>query len=152
MRKTRTSNTVRRFNNLDLYDDNLKSIRIHSLGRNATSTTVTFELEDDSTGTSKLLNFHGCANIRLRADFDVLSSNWFAQTHGLGCTANVKKMKKFVRSQMVHWHTTYMPPLRKDHPIRKKLSSINDYALFKLTFFGGCVELLAKGFSIRQGA
>jgi hypothetical protein len=45
---------------------------------------------------------------------------------------------------MPHWNVKYMPPLPKDKPIRKKLSSLSSYRLFKITFFGGAAEILAK--------
>lgn len=42
-----------------------------------------------------------------------------------------------------------MPPLPPDKPIRKKLTSIRKYRKFKIKFFGGTVEILAKGFKLK---
>ncbi len=39
-----------------------------------------------------------------------------------------------------------MPPLRPNHPIRAKLKSTRDYVLFKIAFFGGTAEILAKNY------
>jgi hypothetical protein len=59
-------------------------------------------------------------------------------------------MAKLIRSQMAHWHTQYMPSCPKDQPIRKKLASLDKYVLFRITFFGGIVEILAKNFVLSR--
>jgi hypothetical protein len=81
-------------------------------------------------------------------DFDVLADNWFAQTDKSIAKTDGDQMKKFVRSQTAHWHVRYMPPQAEDKPIRKKLSAIGNYVLFKVKFFGGTVEILAKGYKL----
>jgi hypothetical protein len=42
-----------------------------------------------------------------------------------------------------------MPPTPKNKPITKTLKSIRGYVLFRITFFGGTAEILAKTFTIR---
>ena len=138
-----------KFNKLDFHDDGLSSIKVHSLDKKKNSVTIDFELRDDSSGATKLLSFRGCGNIRYIMDFDVLASNWFAQTERAASTSDAERMEKFVRTQVPHWRVTHMPPSPKDKPIRKKLSSLNDYVLFKLTFFGGTVEVLARSFTLK---
>jgi hypothetical protein len=149
VRKHYKDAVARKFNRLDFHDDILKLVTIHpsSTARNLTS--IDFEVEDHSTRTTKLLSFHSCANVRFSMDFDVLASNWFANTEGSAADTNAQKMRKFIAAQKPHWRTTYMPPQPKDRPIRKKLSSIRDYALFKVKFFGGTVEILAKNFKLK---
>ena len=51
---------------------------------------------------------------------------------------------------MPHWRTTYMPPMTKDKPVRKKLASLRSYILFRVAFFGGTAEILAKHYNLGQ--
>src|SRR5258708_14941449 len=144
MQKTRTNALVRRFNKLDFHDDGMRSVKIYPLHKGTNSTNIDLEFLDDSTGATKLLSFRDSANLRCLMDFDVLSSNWFAQTERAVATTDVERMKKFVLAQTPHWRVKYMSPSPRDKPIRKKLSSIGKYLLFRVTFFGGTVEVLAK--------
>jgi hypothetical protein len=57
-------------------------------------------------------------------------------------------MKEFVLVQMRHWWTTYMLPQPKNKPIKKKLRNIRNYILFRITFFGGTAEILAKNYQL----
>lgn len=129
---------------VDLHDDNLLSVNVR-LSRTETNVTqIDFRFRDDSARKEKVLSFRGCANLRYIMDFDVLADNWFAQTKRFGDDADRKTITRFVQAQMPHWNVRYMPPLPKDKPIRKKLSSTSSYRLFKITFFGGVAEILAK--------
>jgi hypothetical protein len=82
-------------------------------------------------------------------DFDVLAFQWFFGTHGSNARADLRRMRKFVMSQTSHWRTTHAPPMPKDKPIRKKLESIKNYILFRVSFFGGTAEILAKNYKLR---
>ncbi len=147
--KTNRRDAGTRFSKLDFHDDNLASVKILPPRKKAATTRIDFEFLDDSTGATKFVSFHGCANLRYIMDFDVLAANWFAQTKSFAAKADVNRMKRFVQSQMAHWHVQYMPPMSRDEPIRKKLSAIRSYHLFKIDFFGGSAEVLAKNFSVK---
>jgi len=150
MTKNKAEPVVKKFNKLDLHDDGLKAIRIHPLNKRTNSVNVDLEFQDDSTGGVKLLSFRRCGNLRYIMDFDVLAANWFAQTEKGAATSDGERLRKFIQAQKSHWHVTYMPPSPKDKPIRKKLFSLRSYALFKVTFFGGTIEVLAKSFTFRR--
>jgi hypothetical protein len=137
------------FDKLDFHDDALASVTICPSRRKTHVTKIDFEFLDDSTGAKKFLSFRGCANLRFIMDFDVLADNWFAQTEGVTSKIDSKQLRKFVRAQMAHWHVDYMAPSPKNRPIRRKLLSIRSYVLFKLRFFGGTVEVLAKDFVVK---
>ena len=96
----------------------------------------------------KMLSIRGCANLRWLMDFDVLASDWFAQTEKATSITGADKMRNPWRLQTAHWHVKYMPPSPKDKPIRKKLLSIEKYVLFRLTFFGGTIDVLARDFKL----
>ena len=149
MKKGKAQNVTQNFRLLDFHDDGLRSIKVCPPQAKVSSARVDLEFRDDSTGATKLLSFRSCANMRHLMDFDVLASNWAAQTHGTLSVTNVERMKKFVQSHRPYWHTEYMPPSPKDEPIRSKLSSLRKYVLFRMTFFGGIVEVLARDFVLK---
>jgi hypothetical protein len=151
--KNKVGGLVDKFSRLDFHDDGLMSVTVHSLNsKGANSTKIEIEFRDDSTGARKLLSFGGCGNLRYLMDFDVLTDNRFAQTEKAASISEVGHMQKFVRSQMPHWHVRYMPPSPGDKPIKKKLSSIRKYVLFRVTFFGGTIEVLARSFTLRRSS
>jgi len=151
MKRIDTDVVARGFSNLNLDDDDLVSVKVVAPRKKTDSAKIDFEFRDDVTGRKKLLSLSGCANLRWLTDFDVLASNWFAQTEKAISLTDIKKMRKLVLAQVAHWHVRYMPPSPEDKPIRKKLSSIRKFVLFRITFFGGTVEVLAKKFTLKAG-
>jgi len=151
MKQNRSVQTATSFNNLDLHDDALASVRIRAPRSKTALTTIDFELLDDSTGAKKVVSFRGCSNLRFIMDFDVLADNWYAQTKSTTSRTDLRHLQKFVQSQIAHWRVKYMAPSPKNKPIRKKLSTMrSSYVLFKLNFFGGTVEVLAKNFAVKR--
>jgi hypothetical protein len=149
VKKIEKDAVARRFNRVGLHDDSLICVKISAPRTRRNIARIDFEFRDVATNAKKMLSFHGCANLRYIMDFDVLANNRFAQTEQTKCNADTKRMKEFIRAQMPHWHVQYMPPSPKDLPIRKKLSSIRNYRLFKVRFFGGTAEVLARRFTVK---
>ena len=114
-------------------------------------TRIEFGFLDDATRKKKSLLFYKCANIRFIMDFDVLVDQCVFGTDSSIARVRVSQMRKFIRSQRSHWRLEYMPPMAKDQPIRKKLKSIQSYVLFKVAFFGGTAEILARNFELKTG-
>ena len=112
-------------------------------------TRIEFGFLDDATHKKKTLIFHRCANIRFIMDFDVLADQCVFGTDSSTAQVAVSRMRKLVLSQRPHWRVEYMPPMPEDKPIRRKLTSIRSYALFKIAFFGGTAEVLAKNFELK---
>jgi len=150
MKRANKDAVADRFNRLSFHDDALLSVNIHAPRRRNNFTKIDFKFQDDATEAVKTLSFHTCANFRFVMDFDVLAYTWFFGTEGSVAKTDVQRMRKFVRAQMSHWRTTYMPPMPKDKPIRKKMASIRSYILFRVTFFGGTVEALAKNYKLTR--
>ena len=146
----RANKLAARFNKLDFHDDALLSVHIRLPRVRNNFTRIDFEFRDDSTQAIKMLSFHNCANIRFVMDFDVLADAWFFGTEGTGVKTSVQLTRKFVRAQMSHWRTSYMPPLPKEKPIKKKLRLMGNYILFQVRFFGGTVEILAKTYKLNH--
>jgi hypothetical protein len=152
MKKRNKRSVADRFNKLDLHDDALLSMRIHPPHSVSNFSRVEFEFQDDSSGDAKVLSFRSCANFRLVMDFDVLASNWhFGNTEACVANIDVARLRQFMTAQLPHWRTKYMPPMSWNRPIKRKLESISSYALFRISFFGGAAEILAKNYRlIRQ--
>jgi hypothetical protein len=147
MKRTNKHAVASKFNKLDLHDDGLSALRVHPPRGRSNFSRIDFEFQDDSTDSLKVLSFHSCANFRFVMDFDVLADNWhFGNTEACVAKTDLRRMTKFVRAQMSHWRTTYMPPMPRNKPIRKKLASIRSYILFRVAFFGGTAEVLAKSY------
>lgn len=138
--------TAARFAKLNLHDDNLLLVEVHPPEKKASYSRVDLHFRDCVSHATKVLSLTGCANIHYVRDFDVLAANWFGQTKGVICTTDTRKLRGFVRSQVRDWHVKYMPPMPKDKPIRKKLSSIGSYCRFDVSFYGGSIQILAKSF------
>jgi hypothetical protein len=151
MKRTDKNAVADRFNKLDFHDDGLVGLTIHPpRGRNNV-TRIDFELRDDSTDSVKVLLFHTCANFRFVMDFDVLADNWYGgNTESSVAKTDVMRMRKFVTAQRSHWRTTYMPPIPKDKPVRRKLATLRSFILFRVAFFGGTAEILARNYRLRR--
>lgn len=135
---------------LDFHDDSLVFVNIYPAAKRDAGSRVDFGFADYSTKKPKSLSFRGCANLRCILDFDVLANNWFAQTEGVDCIDDTNRMTRFVRVQAAHWHVRYMPPMRKDQPVRRKIASIRNYRLFRVRLFGGTFEVLAKNYILKK--
>jgi len=150
MKRSKQDVVVNNFSKLDFHDDGLLSIKILPPRAPNNLAQIRIEFKDDSTGATKLLSFDACANFRFNADFDVLADNWRpGNTKASIAKTDIKRMKEFVLVQMPHWRTTYMPPQPKNKPIKKKLRNIRNYILFRITFFGGTAEILAKNYRLK---
>ena len=150
MKRANKDAIAERFNKLDFHDDALILLRVHPPRTRGNFTKIDFKFRDDSTGSLKMLSFLSCANFRFVMDFDVLADHWYFGTSGSVAKTNVQAMRKIVRAQMSHWRTAYMPPIPKDMPVRKKLDSIRSYILFRVAFFGGTADILAKNYRLRR--
>jgi hypothetical protein len=150
LKKAGKDKIARRVLLLDIHDDNLISAKISPPRTKRNNATIEFELEDDGTGKTKILTFVGCSNLCFVMDFDVLASNWFAQTRMATCTSARAKMTKFAKPRQILWGTRCMPPYHPKAPILEKLSDIHKYHLFTIKFFGGRVDILARNFQLKM--
>jgi len=125
-----------RFNILDLHDDALIALKICPPRSRGHSTRIDFELQDDATGAHKVLSFLGCANFRFIVDFDVLADNWPFNTKACTTKTNSRVIRKFVRAQMTHWRTTYMPPMPKTSQSEKSSNQFAATFCFESRFSG----------------
>jgi hypothetical protein len=149
MRRPKKKHVPLSFKDLDLHDDVLKEITIHAPTTRSNSTQIELEFLDDSSGKRKVLVFRNCGNVRYLMDFDVVAANSFASTKETKADSDISRKRRFVHSQTSHWRTRYIPPSRRDRPVTHKMASISRYTLFSIHFFGGTLEVLAMGFSLK---
>ena len=150
MKRANKDAVADRFNKLNFHDDALLSLTLHPPRKRNNVTRIVLEFQDDATGSIKVLSFLCCANFRFVMDFDVLADRWYIGTAGSVAKTDPERMRKFVKRQLSHWRTAYMPPMPKDKPIKRKLASLRSYILFRVAFFGGTAEVLAKNYRLNR--
>ena len=142
---------AKKFNALDFHDDNLLSARVLPVELGRVGPTIELRIEDHTTGQIKVLRFLGCVNCRWNLDFDVLADNErVGNVHGSQAVVDMSAARQFVESMRRHWRTTYVPRSRKNHPIRRELEELRRCTLFRLRFFGGTTEILARSFTLKK--
>lgn len=133
---------------IDAHDDTIEAINIiPAFGR--TSCKVELMLYRHWENKRRLLQFTGSANVGVTADTTVLLDNAPNNTCGLEATASIEDIMKIMRSQKKAWNVTYQKLI---DPLPAKLSSASNYVLFRVRFFGGILEVVAKSFKITRPA
>jgi hypothetical protein len=92
--------------------------------------------------------FIGCANLRVALDFDVLASNLPPNTSSVDAYVDANLMREFMQSQKRDWDVGYG---KMRSPLDAKLDAIDTLVFFRIQFFGGVVEIIAKEFLIEGG-
>ena len=141
------------FRKLDLHDDTLLDLRfIPPVDRRGPSS-VRLDLRSTWGEGQHALTFTDCANLSVRLDCDVLKSNWPINTSGVAAEARSAALEKFALSQRHLWDVDYAAEDGRDiSPMPKKLKSISRLTLYRVQFFGGRVEVLARKFTLSTEA
>ena len=79
-------------------------------------------------------------------DFDVLAQNLPPNTSRVEAHTNLNQMRDLVRSQKKDWDVTYAPGV--ESPINGKLDAMNDFVAFRVQFFGGVVDVIARDYLV----
>ena len=145
---TNSERIATRFNALDLHDDTIRAVRVLASTDRKGKTRIEVELYRHWEARTRVLVFHGCANISFRTDFDVLAGNLPSNTSGVRAWSDLKKMERLIRGQRATWDLTYEPETFS--PMYKKLNELSKYVLFRLQLFGGSLEIIAPRFSISE--
>jgi hypothetical protein len=157
------------FRRLDLHDDTLLDLRLipPSCRRDYSSLRVELLRGKDR----RVLIFGECLNVVVRVDCDVLGENWPDNTSGVAADTRPQALAKFALKQRHLWDVEYetidgrgtspMPKklqrmsryvLGGTSPMPKKLQRMSRYVLYRLQFFGGRVEALARTFTLGRAA
>ena len=136
------------FRELDFHDDSLIDLRVvpaRQSGEGAQSL-VEIDLLHYSEKKVRHIRFFGCANLRVAMDFDVLAHNLPANTSRVEAHTNLNQMRDLVRSQKKDWDVTYAPG--DESPVNGKMDAMNAFVAFRVQFFGGTVEVIARNYEV----
>ena len=136
------------FRHLDFHDDTFVSMSIspaQTRGDNAGSV-VEIQLLQYSEKKRRVLRFIGCANLRVGIDFDVLAHNLPPNTSGVEDHTDKDTMWSLMQSQMRDWDIKYPADMRS--PLDWKAEVMNEFVCFRVQFFGGLVEIIARQYEV----
>ncbi len=136
------------FEEIDFHDDTVVSISVEP-SENLSDDKILVELDRHWENRTRFVEFQECGNVSIHIDFDVLRDNAPNNTVGADIERNKKDLVKTVSSFRPNWNVGYEEGM--EEPINSKLKEIDNYSLFKLLFFGGVLEVLAKKFSVVEG-
>lgn len=94
----------------------------------------------------RCLTLTGCANVSFVADFDVLLNNAFASTEWGQADGSEDRIREIMTGQMPHLNIDYDPA--SFHPTKRKMDDLTPYIVFRIQFFGGTLEVVARGFKL----
>jgi hypothetical protein len=109
------------FSTIDAHDDTVESLAIIPAPNRRTSCKVELTLFRHWGKKHRLLRFTGCTNISLVAD------------------------TKIMRRQKSSWNVSYQKSI---DPLPPKLAAADKYTLFRVRFFGGVLEVIAKSYKL----
>jgi len=147
------SRIVAEFNSHSLHDDTLHALRIVPSTSRRRHSRVELDLTEYVTNRPRQLCLTGCANISFVADFDVLLDNAGANTERVHAIVDDERIRQIMTEQMAHLNIEYFDEDNRPadyHPTRTKLLDVSAYILFRITFYGGTLEVIARGFTLRH--
>lgn len=158
-RRTREE-IVQAFHARSLHDDTVHAVRIFPSTTRRRQSRVEIDLTEYVSDRPRLLVLTGCANLSFVADFQVLTDNSFANTEAVVASIDEDRIRRIMHEQMAHLNIDYLtedgsPSDR--HPTRRKLLDLSQYILFRITFYDGTLEVIARNFTlthprVRRGA
>ena len=82
-------------------------------------------------------------------DFDVLVDNCPPNTSRVDAHTDLNRMRSLMESQQQDWDVNYSRGVSS--PLDWKLAAVDELAFFRVQFFGGAVDLLARKYEIVTG-
>jgi hypothetical protein len=79
-------------------------------------------------------------------DFDVLAGNLPPNTSEVDANTNVNRMRDFMQSQKKDWGVKYAGT--SVSPLVKKLATLDELVFFRVQFFGGAVDVIAREYQV----
>jgi hypothetical protein len=137
------------FRELDFHDDTFIDLRVlpSQLRGEGVQSLVEIQLLHYSEKKLRHIRFFGCANLRVAMDFDVLAQNLPPNTSRVEAHANLNQMRDLIRSQKKDWDITYAPGV--ESPLTSKLAAMDDLISFRVQFFGGAVDVIARNYEVQ---
>ncbi|KAB2653665.1 MAG: hypothetical protein DVB33_02305 [Verrucomicrobia bacterium] len=140
---------AQRFSELDFHDDTFVSMTVlpAQARSDATGSVIELRLSRHHSEQKRLVQFIGCANLRVGLDLDVLVSNLPPNTSGVESNVDANVMRELIQSQKRDWDVGYGSTRS---PLNDKLNAMSELVLFRVQFFGGIVEIIAREFLIEN--
>jgi len=148
-----------RFRRLDFHDDTLVDMTIfppqprgkdgRRRGRGESSI-VEIRLFRYWENTLRTIRFSGCANLQIAMDFDVLADHVPPNTARVGAHADLDAIEALVLSQERESVVLYQP--ESSSPLYAKLEKLGELISFRVQFFGGAVEVLARRYRVMKAS
>jgi hypothetical protein len=140
---------TKRFEKHHCHDALLKGIHIEPAGDRRSKSVVQVVLEDYDTDELILITFVQPGNISFVGDFDVLLDNaGFGNTSRTKASLDRAAALRTISAHKKKWNIKYDAGVKS--PIERKTKQINKYAVYKILFFGGTLEVLASNFHIKR--
>jgi hypothetical protein len=86
---------------------------------------------------TRLVQFVGCANLRVGLDFDALAGNAPPNTSRVAAHVDADLMRELMRSQKRDWDVGYGS---RSSPLDNKLDQLDELVCFRVQFFGSAVR------------
>jgi hypothetical protein len=143
--------TAGSFRNLDFHDDSLIEVSVLPgvNEREGVGSAVKIYLQHHSEKKGRVIRFIACANLRVAMDFDILCDNFPANTSGVKADASPGRIRNLIEVQKQDWDVQYAN--KANSPIDKKLNCLVEFVFFRVQFFGGVVEVVAREYNIEPG-
>lgn len=139
------NNIAEAFRELDFHDDTLVDMRVlpSQVRGEGMRSVVEIHLLQRS------VRFSGCTNLKVAMDFDVLANNIPPNTSNVDAHTNMNRMRDLMQSQKKDWGVKYAPGVVS--PLARKLAAMDDLIAFRVQFFGGAVEVIARDYRVQTG-
>ena len=140
---------IDKYLNYNFHDSTLESLNIRPSNKyDNEKATINIKVSDPNKKDINII-FHECANLSFNADFDTLKDNsGFGNTSHTEATDDIQYLTKVIQNAVDHINIEYEGLAS---PIDRKLENVTDYICFKILFFGGTFEVIAKQFEVIEG-
>jgi hypothetical protein len=145
-----TKDIADRFRDLDFHDDTFVGMTIlpTQARGDITGSVIELRFSKHQNHPSQVLQFIGCANLRVGLDFDVLASNLLPNTSSVDAHVDTDLMRTLMQSQKEAWDVNYG---KMRSPLDDKLDRMDELVCFRVQLFGGVVEVIARDYRVQTG-
>ena len=140
--------TAESFCELNFHDDTLIDLRVLPQHREeGMKSVVEIQLHQYSQDKMRIIQFFGCTNLRVAMDFDVLADNLSPNTSSVDAHTDLNQMRNLIQSQEKDLDVNYRGSSRS--PITTKLAELGELVFFRVQFFGGAIDVIARQYEIK---
>jgi hypothetical protein len=146
-----TSAIAQTFRNLDFHDNTFVDMKVFPTQTPGDIAGSVIEIELlQHPDEKRTLRFLGCANLKVGIDFDVLAHNLAPNTSGVDAHTDKALISELMISQECDWDVGYAGT--SSNPLHKKLDLLDELICFRVQFFGGLVEIIARQYQVEDRA